>query len=216
MDTVTIIAPAVGAAVGGGLVIAKSWIDRWLGRKEKAEDREHARDERHHERLSGAYAELLAAYSKFLNLSDVRISRAQALQRQQQTAHDEVSRLGGSALDEQRVLEMAGIPALVERVGDLTNAMADAWTEVDIKAVAVRLLDHDRGRAERVRALANLQLPPLYSADNFDRFQEDLRRMRHQLGEFSASLDGAFSNIAERRTLEHVKPAAALPEKTTR
>src|ERR1700733_12433376 len=63
----TLILGIAGPAVGGGLVLVKSWIDSRLGNRQKTEERSAARDEGHREQLRQAYAEFISSYLRFID-----------------------------------------------------------------------------------------------------------------------------------------------------
>lgn len=76
-------------------------------------------------------------------------------------------------------------------------------------------------RRQKILVLANAQLTPPQSKDDYARFHNDLVRLRAVLDEVTASLGGVFSpdrwhqEVAERRKRIAAEPQRALPPAST-
>ena len=216
---ITLITSLVGALGIGSLVTNQ--VTSWRQRKAKREEREATLDETHRDQLRRAYAEFISAYSKFLDAGSLMHSINRAIDELPHDAYVAAKQHGADDETAWTAAEHAVAPELRERGRRGLEDFAAASTDANTKGVALLLIDDDDARRQKILVLANAQLSPPQSKDDYARFHQDLVRLRAALDEVIASLGGVFSpdrwhqEVAERRNRIAAKPRRDLPPVNT-
>jgi hypothetical protein len=216
---ITLITSLVGALGIGSLVTNQ--VTSWRQRKEKREEREATRDETHRDQLRRAYSEFISAYSKFLDAGSLMHSINRAIDELPHDAYVAAKQHGADDETAWTAAEHAVAPEFRERGRRGLEDFAAASTDANTKGVALLLIDDDAARRQKILVLANAQLSPPQSKDDYARFHQDLLRLRAALDEVIASLGGVFSpdlwhqEVAERRKRIAAKPRRDLPPVNT-
>jgi hypothetical protein len=137
-------------AVVGGVVITtiKDLITRHFQRKDKELDRQAAREDGHRAELRAAYAEFIAAYSRFLNLGGLMNSIDIALEAQSREGYEMAIAEGLSEEQARQVCDAHRNKDLVAKSRQALDDFTSASIEMEKKLVNLILLEGNREFSE--------------------------------------------------------------------
>jgi hypothetical protein len=180
-------------AAGGGLTQVGAWLQRRWSKNDKREERLLARSDGHRDSLREAYVAFITTYSSFIDAGGLMISMSIAIEEQRQEAHEAAINAGADAIQAAHVRLSAANPDLIERSRKQVDEFTSKSTQADTMAIRLMLLEDRPELHAQILALSNANLQPPQGPSDYERFRNDLKRVRGLLDALARSQAGAFA-----------------------